>query len=233
MVDTDENAIKVSEIDDINSYELDIIDMSTKTDVDGIPPSSGISIICSISDKQFACGFQSGTIGIWDLETSKALKYIDAHDSYLGDLKSFDKSKLISCSDEIIKIWNLQTYQCVQVIYGHSSPIFCLDLTLDGNLLSCSSDKKVKLWRIETGTKLKSTKFEDSVFCVKMLDDDLIAVGLSNGKILIYDLIKNKIVKTILTENNTSGISRFNFLSNGNLLSGSYDGAIRKWKIFD
>jgi len=77
---------------------------------------------------------------------------------------------------------------------------------------------------------LKSIKYDHCVYCVKTLNEDLIAVSLENGEIEIYDLNKNEKIKTI---KDSSFVFRLNLLPNGFLLSGSEDGYIKSWKIFD
>ena len=106
-----------------------------------------------------------------------------------------------------------------------------LQLVSNGNLLSCSDDKTVKLWQIETGKMLKSIEFNYQVYCMRVLNKNLLAIGLQNGKIKIYDLSKKETVKTIRAH--SKYLYRLNVLSNGNLLSGSYNGEIKLWKILD
>ena len=63
------------------------------------------------------------------------------------------------------------------------------------------------------------------------MNEDLIIIALSDGKILIYDYNKMKPVKTL--SGHSSEITRFCLLSNGDLVSGSTYGEIKVWKIFD
>jgi len=194
---------------------------------------SSVDPLCLISNNQIACCCLDGSINIWNLNNSTIIKSFKAHDDWIPYLLFVDQSKFISCSgsnDKKIKIWNSETFECIKVLEGHSSTIWYLDLTSDGDLLSCSEDESVKLWKIETGEMLKSIKFDHGVNCVKTLNEDLIAVSLENGEIEIYDLNKNEKIKTI---KDSSFVNRLNLLPNGCLLSGSEDGYIKSWKIFD
>ncbi len=85
---------------------------------------------------------------------------------------------------------------------------------------------------------LKSVQFEEPVFCFK--DDNLIAVRLRKGKIVIYDLIKMKNVTAFSANDDFAGFyvvsdyfCNLNLLSNGNILIGSNNGMIREYKIFE
>ena len=100
--------------------------------------------------------------------------------------------------DNQIKIWSLVTYECIIAFKCHSDSILCLELTLDGNLMSCSFDEKVKLWQIETGEELKSIEFDYYVCCIKILNDELVAFGLRNGQIKIYNFIKDETIKNFI-----------------------------------
>ena len=48
------------------------------------------------------------------------------------------------------------------------------------------------MWQLETGKMLKSIDLKRVVSCVRLLNDDLIGVGLENGELLIYDLTLTK-----------------------------------------
>ena len=64
-----------------------------------------------------------------------------------------------------------------------------------------------------------------------MLMDNLIAIGLQNGEIQIYNISKEETVKTISAH--SSYLFQLKYLSNGNLLSGDGKGEIKLWKIFE
>ena len=104
-----------------------------------------------------------------------------------------------------------------------------------GNLLSFSYDQKVKLWQIETVQLLKSIKFTftdtDTVYCVKILNENLIAVGSDNGLIQIYNFNNKEIIITIPAHK--SPVDELLLLKNGCLLSKSDDGEVKLWKILD
>ena len=109
-----------------------------------------------------------------------------------------------------------------------------LELTSDGNLLSCSSDETVKLWQKETGQLLDSIQFEHNVFCFKILNEDLLAVGCNNGQIQIYNLNNKETIITIPAHK--SSVNELLLLKNGCLISQSNDYKImeiKKWKILD
>jgi WD40 repeat protein len=214
---------KTIKIWDLNSYAC----LKTLTN------ESEVYSLCLISDNQIACGCNNGSISIWNLDNSTKVKSFKAHDDWILYLLFVDNSKLISCSgknDKKIKIWRIETLECINMIEGHLDTIYNLELTSNGNLLSCSNDKTVKLWQIETGEMLKSIEYEHPVYCVKELNEDLIAVGLHNGEIQIYDLNKMENIKTI-SAHSSFLVYRLKVLSNGGLISGIGQGDIRLCEI--
>ena len=178
----------------------------------------------------------NGLINIFSLDNSSEMRSFKAHNVWVYNLLSVDKTKLISSSrltDKKIKIWNLETLECIKELEGHSAVIRYLDLVSNDNLLSCSDDKTVKLWHIESGEMLKSIQFDYSVFCVKLLSNDFIAAGLCNGEIVIYDLNKMENAITILAHSKVLvKIKTLNLLSNGDLLCGSDNGEIKIFNLF-
>ena len=215
---------------DLNSFEC----LNTVTN------GLRFSTFCLISNNQIACGCGNGSISIWDLNNLSMLKLFKAHHDTIKCLKFFDQSKLISCSnrnDKLIKIWSLETFECIKVINGDWYRINYIDFTSDGNLFSCSKDGTIKVWQLETGKMLKSIDLKRVVSCVKLLNDDLIAVGLENGDLLIYDLKTNKTLHCLYSCNREEArwhsVNCIYFLSNGNLLHGCRSGGIRLFKLFD
>ena len=211
---------------DIDSYEC----------LNTLENESGVRSLCLIPKNQIACGCHNGSISVWDLDNSIQVKTFEAHQKPIRNLKlTIDHLKLISCSREnMIKIWNLETFDCIQTISkGEFQGICNLDLTSNGNLLtSSSSDKTVKLWQIETGEILKSIQFQYEVFCLRTINENLIAVGLENGKIIIFDLNKMEIIKEI-SKRNLTDIYCLHILSNGNICCGDTAGRICLIDVFE
>jgi WD40 repeat protein len=162
---------------DLNTYEClnTLIDESER----------GFFSLCFLSNNNLASGSRNGSITIWDLNNSSKLKSIKAHDDWIPDLKLFDSSKLISCGgkqDYKIKIWSLETFECLRLFTGHSATIYSLEFNSNGNLISGSGDRTVKVWNIHTGECIKSINFHNPVYCVKPIDNKLIAVSFCSQK---------------------------------------------------
>ena len=213
---------KTIKIWDLNSYKC----------LDTLTYQKEIYSMSLLPNNQLAIGHGDGSICILDIKNRVKVKSFKAHDKWIQVLKLFEYTKLISCSgynDNKIKIWNIETFECVKVIESYLNTIFNLELTANGNLLSCSYEKIVEFRHIESGELLESLQFDHPVKCIKTLNDELVAIGLQNGHIIIYDLNRMKEIKIISTH--SSFIYNLVLLSNGNLLSGSGEGDIKLWKL--
>ena len=78
---------------------------------------------------------------------------------------------------------------------------------------------------------MKSIVFKYYAYCVKTLNDELIAVALANNEIQIYNFNKMEIVKTITLQE--SSLTSLNLLKNGDLLCWSDNGQINLFKMLE
>ena len=80
-------------------------------------------------------------------------------------------------------------------ITGHVGAIYSCVATTDF-IYSASADKHVVRWIVKDGTQDKfAIKFDHSVYCLELIGDNLLAVGLSSGDLHFFDLENNKEIK--------------------------------------
>ena len=76
--------------------------------------------------------------------------------------------------------------------------------------------------------QLNEFKDQDKILCIKaLLNKELLASGLENGVINIWNLTSNTITKSL--RNHTGSIRTFELLNDGTLVSGSSDLTIKLW----
>jgi WD40 repeat protein len=109
----------------------------------------------------------------------------------------------------------------------------------DETILSGSSDRTIKIWKIDSGECLKTLKFNGSVNCVETFNDDkMLIIGTGSwfssvdNDVTIYDLNKNEELKKLNSEH-SGWISDLFLLSNGNLLTSDGDGEIKLWNLLE
>lgn len=82
-----------------------------------------------------------------------------------------------------------------QEIIGHAGAIYTCACK-DGFIYTGSGDNYVARWNVETGEQDKfAIKFEESVYSLIFIDDNLLVVGLANGHVHIFDLEQNQEIK--------------------------------------
>ena len=88
-----------------------------------------------------------------------------------------------------IKIKYSRTY------IGHKHPIYALEKVNKNTFLSAGSDQQLIKWSTDNTIKGQViAKLKSPVFCIKEIND-LCLCGTQHGKILVIDLIKNKLIK--------------------------------------
>jgi len=82
-----------------------------------------------------------------------------------------------------------------QEIIGHAGAIYTCACK-DGFVYTGSGDNYVARWNLETGEQDKfAIKFDESVYSLVFLNENLLVVGLANGHVHIFDLDQNQEIK--------------------------------------
>jgi WD40 repeat protein len=179
---------------------------------------------------QFVCGRADGIISIFDLNECDKIFTFKAHDELVSILKLLNQFYLLSSSDDkTIKLWNLNNNQCLKIFIGHTDFIYTIDVTFNGLLISGGRDNLVKIWNLETGDCTKTINMNVSVHGVKLLNQNILAIGTGNfqDNLKLFDLNSNIVISTL--NGHDSSIFGLDVLSNGNLVSYSYDKTIKIW----
>lgn len=113
-------------------------------------------------------------------------------------------------------------------IIGHAGAIYTC-VCRDGFIYTGSGDNYVARWNLETGEQDKfAIKFEESVYSLAFLDDNLLVVGLANGHIHIFDLDSNQEVKFFTQHTKAIFALAYNDLKN-QLYVADADGNLSIW----
>ena len=223
--------------------QIKIWDLNKNVCSNSIKFDSQISSVCcssSPNENKIIIGFRTGDISIFDLveqndnENKTSTKLINAHTKLVLSLKMANNSKFISSSaDSLIKIWCLNTTSCLRTLYGHSQYVYCLELMNDGiTLLSGSEDKTIKVWNIETGICLKICKLAGHVYDMKLLNNDLVAIGSNSTDCSgIFNLNTSELVKKFDKDEEMGYVFKLELVQNQILISTSTDNSIKLWNL--
>ncbi|MBD3883575.1 serine/threonine protein kinase [Phormidium tenue FACHB-886] len=131
------------------------------------------------------------------------------------------------------------SWRCVQTLIGHTGEVTALSLSPNGQIVaSGSSDRTIKLWRLETGELLhtfagrslwSTAGHRDWISALAFGFDGRVLISASNdGTVKLWNLSNRQLISTL--PSNGWAVSAIAFDSDGALLvSGNSDGLIQLW----
>lgn len=90
------------------------------------------------------------TIKIWDINTGNKIDTIQDHKYIVGLIAfSYDGTKLLTLSSDIVRIWDAKTLKKLFSLKGHTNHLYSAFFSPDGNkVTTASSDNTAKIWNI-------------------------------------------------------------------------------------
>lgn len=183
-----------------------------------------------LASSSFYC--PRSNIKVWDLANGKLL-----HDR-LGHKKSarsvaFDAAgRVLFSGGDKIKVWDVRTGERFCTL-GHTSAVHCIAVSGDGHLLaSGSSDGKIKLWNLETGTLVRSlTGHQGAVQALAISPDGRQLISASqDAKLGIWDLEQGQLIAMVSAH--TEAITSLAMNREGSLaITGSLDRTAKIWDL--
>lgn len=154
-----------------------------------------------------------------------------------------DGSQLINSIGSIHKkaelsIWDVASGVCKNRIKAHEDIITSIAYSVDGmRFASASADGTLLLWDAKTNTQLQQLKAEDVfdggytfTYVAFSPNDVVLAAALSNGHVVLLDVINWRILQDIKSSGNQ--IFSLAFSSDGKQLAvGSLDREVKVWEI--
>lgn len=129
-----------------------------------------------------------------------------------------------------IDIYDLTTGSSIGSLKGHAGYVFCLKLSVKGELISGSRDGIIKIWNTVNSQCVKTFSGHSGViYCLQVLPSGELIMGSEDNTIKVWDLTNEHCLKTLV--GHTSMVSCLQLLPSGELISGSFDGTIRMWDL--
>jgi WD40 repeat protein/tRNA A-37 threonylcarbamoyl transferase component Bud32 len=172
-------------------------------------------------DGSIAMGTREHAVGLWSSDEFGAVQYLRGHTGVITDLSfSGDGRRLVSASrDGTVRIWDASTGRELDCLRGHTAPVLSARFSPDGRrVVSCGEDRTVKVWDIDASSEvvpLRSTGW--SFRAAYSPDQTRLAFGLF-GQILILDASTRKLVREILTPDQSGGVIGLAFTPDGKRL---------------
>ena len=157
-----------------------------------------------------------------------------AHSSYIWRIKQSPYNKppyVATCSDDyLVKIWIPFNWTLLRTYSNHSSEVYGLEwLDADSLASSGESDQTIKIWSVSSGQTKKIINTGASVWSLKLLSSNYLAVGL-NQDINIYDINDGIKLKSTL-KGHTNDVRDLVQLNSNTLASSSLDWTVRIWDL--
>ena len=218
-------------------------------------------LCCAVSSsgKYLATGGEDKKIVVWDAKLLEPLRSFQQHrDSVLSLCFQRHTDLLYSASaDRTIKIWSLDKMTYVETLFGHEDAIVDIATLAHDTCISVGArDRTARLWKVVTESQLvfrgasatAGPSFaEGSIDHVAMLDEETFVTGSDGGTISLWNTFRKKPLFSIplahgldrssLSEDEPV-ISRPRCITSlvalpysDLILSGSWDGHIRVWKV--
>lgn len=139
---------------------------------------------------------------------------------------------LVTASKEgVIAVWDISTGLCSKVLLGHTDKVYALALLDGGLVVSVSADRTIRAWSLVGGicqATLRGHGHVESVCSLRKLG------GFASGHCLyikIWSRSEGSFICKSVLRGHEYVVTSLIQLSDGRLVSGSYDRTIRFWDI--
>jgi WD40 repeat protein len=170
----------------------------------------------SPDDTIIVTGYDSGGVGVWDLQTGGLIGNLEGHTEWVTMVAFSPCGTMIATSshDFTIRIWDTSTLDCRSVLEGHSDFVWSICWSATGReVVSGSEDTTVKVWSISGGHCLNTfTMNTETVWAVAFSPDSTLiasASGYTNTTILVFDAQTGDVLHTISRNGETVDVLRF------------------------
>ena len=155
-------------------------------------------VICfeRLSEQVIATGAGDGKIIIWDEQTGKIKKIVDAHREPIFDLALSNNGKLLASSswDGVISFWDTETWERYRYIYNEGASAYSIAFTdNDAYLVTALLDKSLRLLEVETKKFVKEfIGHTENVTSIQVQGNEIITTSW-DGKVILWDLYSSLI----------------------------------------
>ncbi|MFN4258162.1 MAG: protein kinase domain-containing protein [Gemmataceae bacterium] len=200
------------------------------------------ALVFSPDGKQLISGDNNKTIRFWNVADGKedtTTEPLTGHDGPIRSLALTKDGQLLASAggqDKVIRLWQRQgeKYVAGAVLKGHDQVIQALAFTTDQRLLvSAANDQSIRLWDVtKPATPLVNLdKLGSNPISLAFTPDGgSVAASLANGRIIICDLVKDKLHKRADWKSSGSIVRALVFADQGErLLSAGDERLIQVW----
>jgi WD40 repeat protein/DNA-binding SARP family transcriptional activator len=202
-----------------------------------LPTSSGLYDVTFMPDGLRVAGtHQDGATTVWDATTGQLLLTFAGHGSTVISVSAAPDNRHITSSgyDGTLRIWDTAPGRELLTVKAHDSPGYGAVYTPDGaQLVTVGADGWARLWDATTGAPIQTPALDSLAQLESVAVDsnsNRIAVGGSDGRIILFDLAVNGPVMTINAHD--GDVWALAFSPDGlRLASSSWDETSKVWDL--
>ncbi|KAK4750068.1 hypothetical protein SAY87_027517 [Trapa incisa] len=225
---------------------LEVLDIGSGTCIEVVEAHGGSirSILAIPNENRFVTGSADHDIKFWEYGikqkpgqdsrhiTVSNVNTMKMNDDVLAVSVSPDAQKIaVALLDCTVKVFFMDSLKLLHSLYGHKLPVFCMDISSDGDLIvTGSADKNLMIWGLDFGDRHKSIfAHSDSVMAVQFVRNTHYVFSVGKDRLVKYwDADKFELLLTL--EGHHADIWCLAISSLGDfIVTGSHDRSIRRW----
>lgn len=212
---------------------------------DLLPGSEAASVINHVEHEFDRTSLLNALLTLDELEVDRSWKLtstsfklkqmILGHELRVNSIRFSPDNRLMASASSKTIISDPKTGEEIRTLVGHSVTeyVYSLDFSHNGLFLaSAGSDRRITLWSVKVGLKLKTLEgHKQSINVVRFNHQDtILASAGSDGKINLWDVETGQLIKTMFASED--GVNTVSFSPDGNLLaSAGWDKVITLWSV--
>ncbi|NTW49179.1 MAG: WD40 repeat domain-containing protein [Chlorobiales bacterium] len=224
---------------------VDIERRIEKCKADLLPGSEAAPVLKEIERRFDRTNLLNALLTLDELEQDRAWKLtstsfklkqmILGHELRVNSIRFSPDNRLMASASSKTIISDPKTGEELRTLVGHSVTeyVYSLDFSHNGLFLaSAGSDRRITLWSVKVGLKLKTLEgHKQSINVVRFnYQDSILASASSDGKINLWDVESGRLIKTLLASDD--GVNTLSFSPNGGVLaSAGWDKEITLWSV--
>jgi WD40 repeat protein len=170
------------------------------------------------------------TVGLWDLQARRLLRFLRGHSDDVEDFVFVDESTGISVSrDRRVIVWDLQTGAIRKAMVGHDKDVLSVAYA-DGRIFTSGDDMTLRVWDIESGRLVRCWgPFEhETDTCAIDVERNRVILGCDDGVVRIFEIGTGDAIGEI--SGHSSGIKIVAVSpQSGHIFSAAYDRRLIVW----
>ncbi|WP_345993509.1 hypothetical protein [Sulfurimonas sp. HSL-1716] len=218
--------------------EASVLDVKKKKILYTISKNSGEieTLFINNTNKYLLSGGVDGRTYIFNLQTGHFLYNLPSHADYVTAITVTNTAQLVATGsfDGTIYLTNLNTLKNPVKLTGHRGYISGIEFLNNGKLVSADKNGNIIIFDfVQRKIKKRLQKVPDDITKIKVdANREFLFVGTKLGKVLVYDLTKEKLFANNFRKFNAS-ISKIALTKDGYLYVGLQNGEIHKEKLID